>query len=157
MPMVESESKQYVVFKLGREEYGFDVSTVREIQSMDQITAVHGSVGYVEGVMNLRGKLVTIIDMRKRFGMGPPTEKTETKIVVIDAPDAPVGFIVDEVTEVIHISKDSVEDVPTPIASKIESEYVLGIAKRDDRLITLVDPIKILDLSVGSEAGPRRS
>lgn len=157
IPMMESESKQYVVFKLGHEEYGFDVANVREIQSIEQITAVHGSARYIEGVMNLRGKLVTIIDMRKRFGMAPPTEKTDTKIVVIDAPDAPVGFIVDEVTEVVHISSDAVEKVPSHIASKIESEYVLGIAKRDDRLITLLDPIKVLELSIDVEVESGRA
>jgi purine-binding chemotaxis protein CheW len=157
IPMMESESKQYVVFKLGHEEYGFDVANVREIQSIEQITAVHGSARYIEGVMNLRGKLVTIIDMRKRFGMAPSTEKTDTKIVVIDAPDAPVGFIVDEVTEVVHISSDAVEKVPSHIASKIESEYVLGIAKRDDRLITLLDPIKVLELSIDVEVESGRA
>ncbi len=155
--MPVSEAKQYVIFRLGKEEFGFDVANVREIQSIENITTVHGSAGYVEGVMNLRGKLVTVINLRSRFGMSPNSEKTEPKIVVIDAPDAPVGFIVDEVTEVVHITEDAIETVPPHIASKIESEYVLGIAKRDERLITLIDPQKVLELSIDPYVESRRS
>lgn len=155
--MPESEEKQYVVFKLGKEEFGFDVANVREIQGIDNITTVHGSAKYIEGVMNLRGKLVTVINMRARFGMTPVEETREPKIVVIDAADAPVGFIVDEVTEVIHIPDSTIEKVPSHIASKIEAEYVLGIAKREERLITLIDPLKVLELSVESSNEPRRS
>jgi purine-binding chemotaxis protein CheW len=155
--MPESETRQYVIFKLGKEEFGFDVSHVREIQGIENITTVHGSAKYIEGVMNLRGKLVTVINMRARFGMEPSSELKEPKIVVVEAADAPVGFIVDEVTEVIHIPGSTVEKVPSHIASKIESEYVLGIAKRDERLITLIDPVRVLELSVETSNEPRRS
>jgi purine-binding chemotaxis protein CheW len=155
--MPESEAKQYVIFRLGKEEFGFDVANVREIQSIDNITTVHGSAKYIEGVMNLRGKLVTVINMRSRFGMAPASEAKEPKIVVIDAADAPVGFIVDEVTEVVHITDSTIEKVPSHIASNIESEYVLGIAKREERLITLIDPIKVLELSIEPNIEPRRS
>lgn len=155
--MAEIEAKQYVIFRLGTEEFGFDVTNVREIQGIDRITAVHGSAGYVEGVMNLRGKLVTVINMRSRFGMPPSEEPVSERIVVIDATDAPVGFIVDEVTEVLHISTDSIEKMPAHIASRIESEYVLGIAKKDERLITLLDPLKVLELSSDSDVESRRS
>lgn len=149
--MASSVIDQYVVFRLGKEEYGFDVTSVREIQTMDRITTVHGSARYIEGVMNLRGKLVTVINLRKRFGMEPMAEQSQSKIVVVEASDAPVGFIVDEVIEVANIPKATVEKVPLPIASKIESEYVVGIAKHSDRLITIIDPIKVLDMSVEPE------
>lgn len=149
--MASSGVDQYVVFRLGKEEYGFDVTNVREIQTMDRITTVHGSARYIEGVMNLRGKLITVINLRKRFGMEPTTEQSQSKIVIVEASDAPVGFIVDEVTEVANIPKATVEKVPLPIASKIESEYVIGIAKHSDRLITIIDPIKVLDMSVEPE------
>jgi len=155
--MMDDESKQFVIFRLGQEEYGFDVANVREIQSIENITTVHGSADYIEGVMNLRGKLVTVINLRKRFGMSPPTEKRDPKIVVIDAADAPVGFIVDEVMEVAHIFSATVEKMPSHIASKIESEYVLGIAKRDERLVTLIDPLKVLELSCDSNVESGRA
>jgi len=155
--MLDSQAQQYVVFRLGKEEYGFDVTKVREIQTMESITIVHGSAEYIEGVMNLRGKLVTVINMRKRFGMDAGERQREAKIVVVDASDAPVGFIVDEVTEVAQITDAEVEKVPSHIATKIESEYVVGIAKRDDRLITLIDPLKVLELSCNVEVESRRS
>jgi purine-binding chemotaxis protein CheW len=154
--MAELEAKQYVIFRLGTEEFGFEVSNVREIQGIESVTAVHGSAQYIEGVMNLRGKLVTVINLRARFGMPPKEEPLASRIVVIDAADAPVGFIVDEVTEVVHIFPDAIEKMPSHIASKIESEYVLGIAKRDERLITLIDPLKVLELSCDSGVESRR-
>lgn len=155
--MIDNQAQQYVVFRLGREEYGFEVTKVREIQSMENITVVHGSAEHIEGVMNLRGKLVTIINMRKRFGLEMGDKPSESKIVVVDATDAPVGFIVDEVIEVAHISNAEIERVPAHIASKIESEYVIGIAKRDERLVTLIDPLKVLELSCDADIESRRS
>lgn len=148
-------SKQFVVFRLGDEDYAFDISRVMEIQSFGAITGVHRSAPYIEGVMNLRGKLVTVVNLRKRFGMAPMPSQESAKIIIVDAPDAPVGFIVDEVAEVVRASPESIEDTPTYVAQSIESEYVLGIIKRGDRLVTLVDPVKILTLSTdaGSSTG----
>lgn len=148
-------STQFVVFRLGNEEYGFDVSAVREIHNMEDIAKVHRAAPHIEGVINLRGKLLTVVNLRKRFGMegsdGPPGTP---KIVVVDAPDAPVGFLVDEVIEVARIPKDSVEKAPPYVASGIEAQYVVGIAKHEERLITLIDPIKVLELSDVYEDGP---
>jgi len=146
--MSTSGADQYVVFRLGKEEYGFDVSTVREIHTMEQITKVHRSAEYIEGVMNLRGKLLTVINLRKRFDMGPGEANDAQRIVVVDASDSPVGFLVDQVEEVARISKESIEKAPPHITKGIEAEYVIGIAKHEDRLITLIDPVKILELTV---------
>ena len=146
--MSTSGADQYVVFKLGKEEYGFDVSTVREIHTMEQITKVHRSAKYIEGVMNLRGKLVTVINLRKRFEMEPGGEGDAQRIVVVDASDSPVGFLVDQVAEVARIPKESIEKAPAHVTKDIDSEYVIGIAKYEDRLITLIDPVKVLELTV---------
>lgn len=143
-----SDLKQLVVFKLGNEEYGFDISKVREIHAMEDIAKVHGSAGYIEGVVNLRGRLLTVISLRKRFGMERKApEGGVSKIIVIDAPDAPVGFVVDEVLEVARISKENVEDAPHYVKKSIEADYILGIAKVEGRLITIIDPVKVLELS----------
>lgn len=139
---------QYVVFKLGKEEYGFEVSTVREIHSMEQITKVHRSAAYIEGVMNLRGKLLTVINLRKRFAMEPGETGDAQRIVVVDASDAPVGFLVDQVEEVARIPPEAIEKAPPHVTKDIESEYVLGIAKYENRLITLIDPVRVLELTV---------
>jgi purine-binding chemotaxis protein CheW len=152
--MLDTESAQYVVFRLGKEEYGFDVSVVREINNMEEVAKVHRSASHIEGVINLRGKLLTVVNLRKRFGMEPnPATEGNQRIVVVDAADAPVGFLVDEVIEVARFPKESVEKAPPYIASGIEAQYVLGIAKHEDRLITLIDPLKVLELSCDVEDG----
>lgn len=156
--MSDADETQFVVFKLGKEEYGFDVSVVREIHGMENVAKVHRAASHIEGVINLRGKLLTVVNLRKRFGMeAPPGQEGAGKIVVIDAPDAPVGFMVDEVTEVARIAKGSIEKAPAYVVSGIEAQYVLGIAKHEDgRLITLLDPVKVLELSSDAEGTPVR-
>jgi purine-binding chemotaxis protein CheW len=152
--MLDTESAQYVVFRLGKEEYGFDVRVVREINNMEEVAKVHRSASHIEGVINLRGKLLTVVNLRKRFGMEPnPAAEGNQRIVVVDAADAPVGFLVDEVIEVARFPKESVEKAPPYIASGIEAQYVIGIAKHEERLITLIDPLKVLELSCDVEDG----
>jgi purine-binding chemotaxis protein CheW len=150
--MLDTDTLQFVVFRLGKEEYGFDVAIVREIHNIEEVAKVHRSASHIEGVINLRGKLLTVVNLRKRFGMEPnPDAEGNKKIVVVDAADAPVGFLVDEVLEVARFRKESVEKAPSYVASGIEAQYVLGIAKHEDRLITLIDPLKVLELSDDSE------
>lgn len=146
--------RQYVVFRLGNEQYGFDVDTVREIHNFGEVAKVHRAAQHIEGVMNLRGKLLTIVNLRKRFQMEPAPSESTQKIVVIEAPDAPVGFLVDEVVEVARIPDAALEKPPAYVTSGIEAEYVTNIAKHDDRLITIVNPIKILELSTNEESRP---
>ena len=152
--MMSKSGRQIVVFKLGKEEYGFDVAVVREIHSMEDIAKVHRSAPHIEGVINLRGKLLTVVNLRTRFGM-EPLKKNEgnPKIVVVDGPDALVGFLVDEVSEVARIDPQSIEKAPDYIAKGIESQYVLGIAKHEERLITLIDPLKVLELDSAGRGG----
>lgn len=152
--MISKSGRQVVVFKLGKEEYGFDVGVVREIHNMEDIAKVHRSAPHIEGVINLRGKLLTVVNLRTRFGMEPmKKDEGNPKIVVIDGPDALVGFLVDEVSEVARIDADSIEKAPDYIAKEIESQYVLGIAKHEDRLITLIDPLKVLELDSAGQGG----
>jgi len=152
--MIDEETDQFVIFRLGTEEYGFDVSKVREIHNVSDVAKVHRSAPHIEGVMNLRGKLLTVVNMRKRFAMPPADSNSETsRIVVVDALDAPVGFLVDEVVEVTKLPKGAVEKAPAYVTSGIDAQYVVGIAKIDERLITIVDPLKILELSTEAERG----
>lgn len=142
-----AEGRQYIAFRLGREEYAFEISKVREIFPTQSVTKVHRSPSYIEGVMNLRGRLVTVVDLRKRFKLEAKMPDESSRIIVVDATDAPVGFLVDEVTEVARITDEAVEDIPAYVADSIESEYVAGIAKLGERLITVIDPLKVLELS----------
>lgn len=156
--MMSEPRRQIVVFRLGKEEYGFDISVVREIHDMEDIAKVHRSAPHIEGVINLRGKLLTVVNLRMRFGM-EPLNKAEgnPKIVVIDGPDALVGFLVDEVSEVARIDVQSIEKAPEYISRGIESQYVLGIAKHDERLITLIDPLKVLELDSAGQGGGKNA
>jgi len=145
--MAADVTEQYVVFRLGKEEYAFNITVVKEIRDVEQVAKVHRSPSYIEGVMNLRGKLVTVVDLRKRLSIEAKPCDGFSKIVVVEAPDAPVGFLVDEVTEVVRVNKGDVESAPTYVAQGLEAVYVRGIAKMGERLITIIDPVKILELS----------
>ncbi len=156
--MMSKSGRQVVVFKLGKEEYGFDVGVVREIHNMEDIARVHRSAPHIEGVINLRGKLLTVVNLRTRFGMEPmKKDEGNPKIVVIDGPDALVGFLVDEVSEVARIDSQSIENAPDYISKGIESQYVIGIAKLEERLITLIDPVKVLELDNPSHGGGKNA
>lgn len=146
-----SVATQYVLFRLGNEEYAFDISMVKEIHDLQQIAKVHRTPSYIEGVMNLRGKLVTVVDLRKRLGLEAAPHGDSAKIIVVEAPDASVGFLVDEVTEVARVPPEAIEPPPSIVAEGVESEYVLAIAKQGDRLVTIIDPVKILELSTDEQ------
>lgn len=149
----DQDTPQYVVFRLAKEDYAFDISVVREIHELDIISKVHRSPSHIEGVMNLRGKLVTVVDLRKRLGLDSKVPDELAKIIVVDAPDAPVGFLVDEVVEVARIPAEAIEPPPSYVSDSLEAEYVKGIAKVGERLITLVDPIKVLEISCEEPVG----
>jgi purine-binding chemotaxis protein CheW len=135
---LSGERIQVVSFHLGSEEYGVDISQVQEIIRMVEITHVPRAPRFMEGVINLRGQLIPIIDLRTRFGM-PRTDHTKsTRIVVTEFGSKKVGIIVDSVSEVINIPLEQVEDAPDMIAG-VGTEYIQGVGKVNDRLIILLD------------------
>ncbi len=154
--MAAQGMQQYVVFRLGGEEYAFDITAVKEIRDPDQVAKVHRSPSYIEGVMNLRGKLVTVVDLRRRLSLEAKPCDERTKIIVVEAPDAPVGFLVDEVTEVVRVSGTDIEPAPTMVVEGLDAEYVKGIAKMGERLITVIDPVKVLELSTDDSGEARK-
>ncbi len=132
------DERQLVVFDLADEAYGVNIGSVREIIRMQEITRVPRTPDYVEGVINLRGKVIPVIDMRKRFGF-PVAERTkDTRIVVIDIGGADIGATVDAVSEVLRLSSESIEP-PMAVITTADSDYLLGIAKLETRLIILLD------------------
>ena len=134
---------QLVVFDLATEAYGVDISAVREIIRLQDITRVPRAPSFVEGVINLRGKVIPVIDLRKRFSLPISEESTENRIVVVDIGGQDIGVVVDAVNEVLRISSDSVEP-PSSVITGAESDYLLGIAKLEDRLIILLDLERVL-------------
>ena len=150
--MTSEGERQLVVFDLADEAYGVNIGSVREIIRMQEITKVPRTPDYVEGVINLRGKVIPVIDMRKRFGF-PAAERTkDTRIVVIDIGGADIGAVVDAVTEVLRLGSDSVEP-PSAVIASTDSDYLLGIAKLETRLIILLDLQKALAVD-SMAAGP---
>jgi purine-binding chemotaxis protein CheW len=142
-----SETIQVVSFKLGSEEYGVDIAQVQEINRMVAVTHVPRAPQFMEGVINLRGQLIPIIDLRTRFGM-PRTEHTKhTRIVVTEIGAKRVGMVVDSVSEVLRLPVDQIEAAPDMITG-VDTEYIRGVGKIEDRLIILLDLAKII---TGSE------
>ncbi|MCH7544078.1 MAG: chemotaxis protein CheW [Proteobacteria bacterium] len=135
---VEIEEKQLVIFDLAEETYGVDIGSVREIIRIQEITKVPRTPEFVEGVINLRGKVIPVIDLRKRFGFRKTEATKDTRIVVVDIGGADIGVVVDAVTEVLRLSADAVEP-PTGVITNADSDYLLGIAKLETRLIILLD------------------
>ena len=132
-----------VGFRIGRETFGVPISLVHEIVRMPEITAVPDSPGFVEGVINLRGKIVSVVDLRKRFGEKEITANKKNRILVAEVGGKMVGLIVDAASEVIKIP-DSEVDLPPSVFEEGELNYVTGVGKVKGRLIILVDLSKIL-------------
>lgn len=129
---------QLVVFQLANEYYGVDIGAVNTIIRMQELTAVPQTMQYVEGVINLRGSIIPVIDLRKRFGLALNATTKSSRIVVVEANGALVGMIVDAVAETLRISMDLIE-LPSSVISSAESTHLRGIAKQDDRLVILLD------------------
>ena len=132
-----------MVFDLSTEAYGVDIGAVREIIRLQYITKVPRTPEFVEGVINLRGKVIPVVDLRKRLGLPAEEESKENRIVVVDIGAQDIGVIVDAVTEVLRIATESVEP-PASVIITADSEYLLGIAKLDSRLIILLDLEQVL-------------
>ncbi len=139
----DSALLQLVTFHIGDEEFGVEILKVQEIIRMMGITRVPKAPDFVEGVINLRGKVIPIIDLRKRFGMAAQDHDKHTRIIVIEINSVIIGFVVDSVSEVLRIPANTVEP-PPPIISGIESEYISGVGKLADRLLILLDLDRLL-------------
>ena len=127
-----------MVFELGDERYGLDIATVYEIIRHQPITAVPQAPAFVEGVINLRGRIIPVVDLRDRFGMAAGELTKASRIVVCEAAGTRVGLVVDGVSEVLMVSGDAIEATPD-VAAGHDSGYLRGIAKLGERLIILLD------------------
>ncbi len=138
-----SETIQIVSFKLGSEEYGVDIAQVQEINRMVPITHVPRAPRFMEGVINLRGQLIPIIDLRTRFEMPRAEHTKSTRIVVTEIGTKRVGMVVDSVSEVLRLQTDQIEPAPEMITG-VGTEYIRGVGKIEDRLIILLDLARII-------------
>jgi purine-binding chemotaxis protein CheW len=138
----EHELLQLVSFHIGGEEFGLDILRVQEIIRIQDLTRVPNSPDFVDGVINLRGKVIPVVALRKRFGLQELAHDKQTRIVVVEVKGTVLGFIVDSVSEVLRIPSDTVE--PPPRLGKVEKEYVSGVGKLDNRLLILLDVDKLM-------------
>lgn len=134
---------QLVVFKVGREEFGVDVQKVEGVISLVDITRMPRAPEFVEGIINLRGQIIAVIDLANRLGIDSAERTQVTRIVVVEAKEVKVGLIVDS-PEVININREDIEASPVLTSSEIESSFIKGVAKLNDRLLILLDVERVL-------------
>ncbi|MCD6207393.1 MAG: purine-binding chemotaxis protein CheW [Methanosarcinales archaeon] len=152
MDETSSDESILVVFTLADGLYGVNVSQVREITSMRETTPVPNSPYYVDGVTNLRGQVTTVTDLRRRFGLDEKERDDNTRIIIVEPDNIPIGMVVDSVSEVLRISTKEIEPVPDLVVESdgggIDSDYVKGVGKLNDgKLLILLDLEKVLTAS----------
>jgi purine-binding chemotaxis protein CheW len=141
---VNSDDEEHlVIFSLGKELYGVTIHSVESIIKIQAITEVPRSASYVLGVTNLRGTVVPVLDLRRRFNLQFTETTPNTRIIIVNAEGSKVGIVVDEVTEVLKVTRNSIQPAP-PLSTTVESAFINGIAKISDRLVILLDLEKVL-------------
>lgn len=141
----KADEIQVVAFQLGNEEYAVNILNVQEIKRLLDITRVPRADEQIEGVVNLRGNIIPVINLHKRFQLEALGDEEEKRIIVFQFDDVRVGIIVDKVSEVLRIELDQIEEAGK-VYKSIDTDLIKGIAKVDDRLLILLDLYKILGL-----------
>ena len=142
---LKSEKIQLVIFRLGDEEFGVDISSVKEIVEVGIISSIPEAPSFILGVTNLRGQVIAVVDLAKQFGHASQENLPETaKIVVTEVHGQKVGMLVDEVPEIVKISKESIEPTPELIQSELQKDYIQGVGKLERRLIIFLNLEKVL-------------
>lgn len=142
-----NELTQLVSFHLDNEEYGVEVLKVREIIRMVNITHMPNTPPYIEGIINLRGKVIPIISMRRKFGLMDMENNNQTRVIIMDVGGELLGFTVDSVSEVIRISASEIQPSPSVAAGGVGQEYIAGVINHGDRLLVLLN----LDMMFSNE------
>lgn len=138
----QNEPIQWVTFRLGDELYGINVMQVQEVLRMPDIVPVPGAQNYVIGIINLRGNVVTVIDLRNRFGLPPRDSEDSTRIIIIEADDQVIGIMVDSVAEVVELRSAEIEMAPS-VGNEESARYIQGVCSRGGVLLILVDLNKL--------------
>ncbi len=133
-----------VCFRVGRETYGVDIFVVREIVKAQEITTVPGASDYVLGIINLRGKIISVVDLAQRLGLGKSKIDRGSRILVVDLDGFTVGFLVDAATEVLKLPPEAVEAAPEELKGSVHDDYLEGVGKLKDRLVIILNPGNLL-------------
>ncbi|MRS11958.1 MAG: purine-binding chemotaxis protein CheW [Actinobacteria bacterium] len=142
-----AKTNKHLTFRLGNEEYGLDILKVQEIIGIMPITRIPRTPQFVRGVINLRGKVIPVVDLRAKFGMGAAEDTERTCVVVVQVTgktgSTVMGTVVDEVSEVIDIAEDQIEATPE-FGAEVDTDFVLGIGKINDRVVMVLDIDRVL-------------
>ncbi len=138
-----AEGRQYLTFRLGDEEYGVEILKVQEIKGYSAITPIPNTPAYIKGVMNLRGTIVPVLDLRARFGMSATAYTPFTVIIVVTVGTTVMGLVVDAVSDVLDIPREHVQATPD-FGSQVDARYVDGMARAGDKLVVLLDIDRVL-------------
>ncbi len=141
---VAEEAKPYVIFRLGDEEFGVDVMSIKEIAKITTITRVPHTPDFIEGITNLRGSLATVINLRKRFGLESKEIDVDSRLIIAELEEKLVGMLVDAATEVLRIPVSDIEAAPEMVTTEISKQYLRGMGKVENRLIILLDLKQVL-------------
>ena len=140
---VTATENQFLTFTLAKEEYGIEILSVQEIKGYTTVTPIPNTPAYIKGVMNLRGTVVPVLDLRIKFGNPDPQYDKFTVIMVVNIGNRVVGLVVDSVQDVLNIKVDAIEPSPN-LGSGIDTSFLTGMAKQEDRLIALLDIHKVV-------------
>ena len=147
-------TSQYLTFTLGREEYAVDILKVQEIRGYDAVTAIANSPGFIKGVINLRGVIVPIVDMRIKFSVGEARYDQFTVVIILNVMNRVVGIVVDGVSDVITLNSEQIKAAPE-CGAALNTKYITGLGTLDERMIILVDIEKLMssrDMELMDEA-----
>lgn len=140
---MSEETIQIVTFSMGNDEFGVDISRIKEIIRIPEITKVPRAAQFVEGVINLRGQIIPVIDLRKRLGLESAGKSERSRVIVVLSEDQIIGFLVDAVSQVLRLPMSAIDPPPSVLAG-VSAAYIQGVGKLDKRLIILINFDKII-------------
>jgi purine-binding chemotaxis protein CheW len=156
MTSAAGAAQEYLTFTLGAEEYGVNILKVQEIRGYEKPTAIANAPAYIKGVVNLRGTIVPIVDMRIKFNLGEATYDQFTVVIILNVVDRVVGMVVDGVSDVISLEADQMRSAPE-FSSTFDTRYITGLGTVEDRMLILVDIDKLMsssDMGLVEEPAP---
>ncbi|QLI80565.1 chemotaxis protein CheW [Chitinibacter fontanus] len=136
-------NRELLVFALGKEEYGIDILKVQEIRGYDAVTSIANAPSFIKGVINLRGNIVPIVDLRVKFNIGNPSYDQFTVVIILNIAQRTLGIVVDGVSDVMTLSTEQLRNAPE-FGAALDTAYILGLGTVDDRMIILVDIEKLM-------------
>lgn len=139
----QSEVHEFLAFRLGKEEYGIDILKVQEIRGYENVTRIANAPEFIKGVVNLRGIIVPIVDMRIRFNLGTPSYDQFTVVIILNMNGRVVGMVVDSVSDVTQLSREQIKPAPE-MGTMLNTDHLLGLGTVEDRMLILLDIDKLM-------------